>query len=101
MSPPSWVREQTRATRSLVKFLRDHDAEPNTDLTQCLAALEPSNATVAVLHAQRVKPHGMGGLTNWWPPVKFENEDPEYTTEVLYALVNNRCRLMSISFQSK
>ena len=67
----------------------------------CLAALEAFDLAGAVAHAQRVKPHGMGGLTDWWPPVKFENEDSEYTTEVLYALVNNWSRLMSLSFGTK
>ena len=67
----------------------------------CLLSLEQKNIGEAVDHARRVKPHGMGGLTDWWPPVMFQNEDAEYTTEVLHALVNNWCRLMSLSFEPK
>lgn len=101
MSQSSWIREQARATRALIKFLRDHDAEPDTELMQCLVALEESNVALAVGYAQRVKLHGMGGLTDWWPPVKFENENSEYTTEVLCALVNHWSRLTNLSFASK
>ena len=98
MPKSSWIREQTLATETLVKFIRDHDAEPDRELLACLNALKGGNIDVAVGHAKCVKPHGMGGLTDWWPPVKFANEEAGYVSAVLRALVNEWCRLLSLSF---
>ena len=98
MPQSSWIREQTLATEALVKFIRDHDAKPDLNLQACLIALRAGDIENAVSHAQRVKPHGMGGITDWWPPVKFENEENDYVSAVLQALVNEWCRLMSLSF---
>lgn len=95
----SWMPEQTRATRALVKFIYDHDGQPPPELLLCLASLEVSDIAGAVAHAGLVKPHGMGGITDWWPPVKFSSEDPDYVTAVLIALVNEWCRLMVLSFE--
>lgn len=85
-------------TEALVKFICDHDAKPDFNLQECLHALKSGNIETAVFHARQVKPHGMGGLTDWWPPVKYENEDESYVSSVLQALVNDWCRLMSLSF---
>lgn len=95
----SWIPEQTRATRALVKFIRDHDDQPPPELLLCLACLEASDVAGAVTHAQLVKPHGMGGVTDWWPPAKFPGEDPDYVISVLIGLVNEWCRLMALSFE--
>jgi hypothetical protein len=96
----TWLREQTRAARALVKFISDHQGQLDADLGFCLAALEAKNMEQAVHHARRVKPAGMGGITDWFPPVMFANENEEYVTEVLVALVNHWARLMSLSFKA-
>lgn len=100
MYEPTWLREQTRATRALIKFIRDHQGEPVADLLQSLAALEGKNVEQAVQHARRVKPAGMGGITDWFPPVMFADEDDEYVTEVLVSLVHHWAHLMSLSFKA-
>jgi hypothetical protein len=98
MAKSTWIREQISATEALVKFICDHDAKPELNLQKCLAALKDGDIDAAVSHAQHVKPHGMGGITDWWPPVKYDNEDEGYVSAVLQALVNEWCRLMSLSF---
>lgn len=99
MQNSSWIREQTLATAALVKFIRDHDSRPDLRLEACLIDLKAGDIASAVLHAKQVKPHGMGGITDWWPPAKFENEESDYVSAVLRALVNEWCRLMSLSFE--
>lgn len=96
----TWLQEQTQATRALVKFISDHQGQPVAELGSCLAALEGKNIEQAVYHARRVKPAGMGGITDWFPPVMFANENEEYVTEVLVALANHWARLMSLSFKA-
>ena len=100
MYESTWLHEQTRATRALLKFIRDHDSEPDADLVLCLVALEGKKVESAVQHARRVKPAGMDTITDWFPPVMFANEDDEYVTEVLVALVNRWSHLMSLSFKA-
>ena len=101
MSRSSWIAQQTVATRALVKFILDHGSQPDTNLQACLASLEAGDINNALVHAKLVKPHGMGGISDWWPPVKFDNENPEYVATLLEALVNNWCRLISLSFETE
>jgi hypothetical protein len=101
MTKNAWMREQAAAADALVKFIRDHGSEPDPELRACLDALQAKDIDAAVRHALRVKPHGMGGLTDWWPPVKYPNEDENYVHAVLRALVNEWCRLMALSFEGK
>jgi|SRR5471030_969063 len=99
MANTVWIREQILATEALLKFICDHDAMPDLNLQKCLDALRVADIDSAVSHAQLVKPHGMGGITDWWPPVKYDNEDERYVSSVLQALVNEWCRLMALSFK--
>jgi hypothetical protein len=85
----------------LVKFITDHGSQPSRELLACLSSLEKQDISSAVKSAKLVKPHGFGGLTDWWPPAKFENETPEYVATVLVALVNNWCHIMSLSFNTE
>jgi hypothetical protein len=101
MSRSPWIAQQTIATRALVKFIIDHGSQPDADLQACLASLEAGDISDALSHAKLVKPHGMGGISDWWPPVTFDNENPEYVATVLEALVNNWCRLISLSFETE
>jgi hypothetical protein len=48
-----------------------------------------------------VKPHGMGGITDWFPRPINEQETPEQNEHVLRALVNEWCRVISLSFEDR
>src|SRR5437868_8185573 len=48
-----------------------------------------------------VKPHGAGGLTDWFPQQIGENESAEYNEQVLLALTNEWCRAVSLSFEER
>lgn len=89
---------QIEATRALLKFIAEHNGGTHSDLENCLTALESDDIALAVAHAKMVKPHGMGGLTDWFPPVVFPNEDRGYVGTVLHALVNHWCHAISLSF---
>lgn len=101
MNKSQWIPAQIKATKALIKFIQDHDDEPDSDLVECLRSLEANDIDSAVKHAKLVKPHGMGGITDWWPPAKYENETSEYVTTVLFALVNHWCHQLSLSFNGK
>ena len=88
---------QIEATRALLKFLAEHNGGTHPELEMCMAALESDNVALALAHAKAVKPHGMGGLTEWFPPVVFASEDREYVSTVLHALVNHWCHAISLS----
>jgi hypothetical protein len=92
---------QLRATRALVKFIRDHNSEVDMDLLKCLEALEHTDISSAVKHAKMVKVAGMGGLTDWFPPVVFGHENEEYVWAELEALAYNWARLIALSFEGK
>jgi hypothetical protein len=91
-------RLQIPATRALIKFLTDHNGDVDPDLRDCLAALEVDDTALAVKHARNVKPHGMGSLTDWFPPAVYDHEDREYVSTVLNALVSYWCHTISLSF---
>jgi hypothetical protein len=92
------TRMQIDATRALIKFITEHRGDVDADLSKCLNALENGAIERAVEYAKMVKPHGMGGLTDWFPPVVYQNESKEYVATVLHALVNHWCHIISISF---
>ena len=98
MARSEFIREQLSITRALVKFIRDHGGTVDADLLACLGALERDDIDSAVRHARGVKPHGMGGVTDWWPTAIHESETPAYNAQVLRALTNEWCRMMSFSF---
>ena len=97
MSYSHRVQLQLEATRALIKFITEHNGEVDPDLEKCLSALEQSNSKLALEHAMLVKPHGMGGLTDWFPPVTYANETKEYVFTNLKALVNHWCHMISLS----
>jgi hypothetical protein len=45
-----------------------------------------------------VKPNGMGGITDWWPPAIHDSETSEYNASVLLALTNYWVYMMSLSY---
>jgi hypothetical protein len=90
---------QLRATRALVKFIRDHNSGVDEYLLKCLKALEKEDISSAVEYAQMVRVSGMGGITDWFPPVVFKHENEEYVWAELDALTYNWARLIALSFE--
>lgn len=97
----TYTQLQLRATRALIKFIEDHDGNISADLRSCLDALEEANVGVAVHHAKKVKPHGMGGITDWFPAPTRGYETEEYAEQVLFALTNEWCRVIALSFEER
>ena len=96
-----YLKFQLGATRALVKFIRDHKGDVDRDLAACLDKLESGNTGEAVRHARMVKPHGMGGLTDWVPRLVSDHESVEYNEQVLLALTNEWCRVISLSLEQR
>jgi len=92
---------QCTTTRALVKFIQDHNGSLDGDLLACLKELENENVQAAIRHAKMVKPHGMGGITDWFPPPLSKLESEEYNEQVLRALVNEWCRVISLSVEDR
>jgi hypothetical protein len=98
MSAKYETRLQIEATRALIKFITEHHGALDEDLNKCLLALESGETERAVEYAKLIKPYGMGSLTDWFPPVVYENETKEYVATVLNALVRHWCHMISLSF---
>ena len=96
-----YLQLQLSTTRALLKFIRDHNGNVDQDLLACLGELEGENIGAAIRHARSVKPHGMGGITDWFPAPINEQETPEYLEQVLRALTNEWCRVISLSFEDR
>ena len=94
-----YLKLQIASTKALVKFIQDHKGIADKDLLACLKELENKNIQAAIQHAKMVKPHGMGGITDWFPQPLNEQETNEYNDEVLRSLVNEWCRVISLSFE--
>jgi len=90
---------QISTSKALLKFIQDHNGHVDAELSECLRLLEADRTNEAISHARRVKPHGMGGITDWFPQQITRNETTQYNGEVLRALVNEWCRVISLSFE--
>jgi hypothetical protein len=101
MAKTDFIPEQLSATRSLIKFIKDHQGGVDEDLMACLKALERKDIDTAVRLALSVKPWGMCSLTDWCPPIVQPEESLEYNKIVLEALVTHWCNKMSRSFEKK
>jgi len=99
VKPSANIRSEIEATRALLKFYRDHEGGEPTVLLECLEGLESGDIDRAVAATLRVKPHGMGGLTDWYPPVTQPNESDDYLEVVLHALVDHWWTRMSWYFR--
>jgi len=76
-----------RSTKALVKCCEDHDgADRARPLRDVLSALEADDRLAATQAFKRIPFGGMGTFNDWIPPVKYENETPEYVDEVFVAL---------------
>ena len=92
---------QISTTKALLKFIQDHSGHVDADLSECLRLLESDKTQDAISHARRVKPHGMGGVTDWFPQEINQTETVEYNGQVLRALVNEWCRVISLSLEEQ
>lgn len=77
-----------RVTDALIKFIEDHQGSIDDDLIQCRISLNNGEKDSAIRFARKVKPHGMGGITDWWPTTIHENETSDQNEIILLALVN-------------
>ena len=93
---------QTPATRALLKFCRDHQRDETAlkPIQDCLACLEREDVSTALAHFQRVPLGGNGCFNDWWPPVAFPHETPEYVSVVFESLVTNWSLMMRLSLPS-
>ena len=97
----TYLSLQLSTTKALIKFVRDHNGHIDQDLAACLSEFEGGNVEKAIEHARLVRPHGMGGITDWFPRPISENETPEQNECLLRALVNEWCRVISLSFEDR
>jgi hypothetical protein len=93
---PSSVGSQTKATRAILKFCRDHKRDNCIEIIQsCLHALEIGDVKTAVENYRQIH-FGAYGFQDWFPPVVFEHEDGDYVWEVFRALCERWTRLMGM-----
>lgn len=92
------VDTRIRATMALVKFCEDHNfASANLRLLKdCATALEQGDIARARSINHELPTGGNGALNDWWPPVVFPHETPEYTWAVFEALVARWKLLMNL-----
>jgi len=82
-------------TRAVRKFVYEHDDDgvQMPVLNKLLALLEADDFRGASKLFKTIH-FGKDGFGDWFPPVKFPNEDPEYAQVVFAALVERWYRLM-------
>lgn len=95
----TYVGDQLRATKALVKFCDDHHNETASlaDIRLCQESLEDSDIEAAAEYYLRVPLGGNGCFNDWWPPVVFEHETEDYVSAVFEALVTQWSLMMKLS----
>ncbi len=93
------IHSQQRATRALIKFCEDHGDSGQwvKELSSCLKALNRGDIKTAVDSYQKIPLGGMGCFNDWFPPVVFTHETPEYVQAVFEALTTQWSLLMKLS----
>lgn len=86
---------QLQRARALVKFIRDHRSTPPENMEASIRALEKGDTDSAIRYAKQIKMYGMGGVTDWFPPVVNDQETIEYNEAVLIALIGEWGRAIS------
>jgi len=81
-----------QAGNALVKFCEDHQ-RPYPALNVCVSALEAGDFRASVVAFKKIPFGGNGCFGDWFPPVVFENETPEYVQGVFEALTERFYRL--------
>ena len=82
-----------QSTKALAKFVREHEGLQSPVLSQILSLLETDDFEGAVKMFKKIH-FGAYGFTDWFPPVVFPNEDPDYVQAVFESLVERWARLM-------
>ena len=96
------IEEQLAATNALIHFLETHgNYGISQPLLDCRESLEGRDIKAALKSAHGVKPFGMGGITDSYPPVTCDHETPEYVRVVQDALVRNWMFWMSAAEHEK
>lgn len=80
-------------TRAMRKFVQEHEGVQTPVLDKILASLEADDFKAASKLFKTIH-FGAYGFGDWFPPVKFANEDQEYVQVVFEALVERWHRLM-------
>ena len=80
-------------TKAVRKFVHEHDGVQVPVLDKILASLEADDFKAASNLFKTIH-FGAYGFGDWFPPVKFANEEPEYVQVVFEALVERWHRLM-------
>jgi hypothetical protein len=90
-----------RANTALLKFCRDHNAPESglVEVQSCLGALQQQDIGLAMRHFRAVPLGGMGSFGDWFPPVVFQHEDPDYVWTVFEALTERWYRLMTSAYK--
>jgi hypothetical protein len=83
-------------TRAVRKFAHEHGGIPMPVLDSILASLE-ADVWKAASKLFKTIHFGAHGFGDWFPPVKFANEDPEYVQVVWESLVERWHRLMKMA----
>lgn len=94
-----YLPEQTRATRALLKFCRDHRYESRwiENIASCLLHLESSRVAEAYTEYASVPLGGNGCFNDWYPPVVFAHENEEFVATEFEALCANWSLIMKLA----
>jgi hypothetical protein len=76
------------------------DSRSLATLRECLSALEAGDAKRAAAANHRLPTGRMGCFDDWFPPVVFPHETPDYVGGVFEALVTNWKVLMRLLDES-
>jgi hypothetical protein len=89
VKPPAFGNlSQVRATKTLLKFCRDHHHTPFFigKLEECVAALEKKDKESVFAIVELLSRADIGSYLDWYPDVINENEDPDYVESVWWSL---------------
>jgi hypothetical protein len=91
MKPMFGTPGQIKATKTLLKFCREHDHTPFwiSQLEKCLKHLEENDQQNFFQAFKPFTHAGMGCFTDWYPPRVFAHEDDEYLETLFWALVDH------------
>ena len=85
------VQQQLQASSALLKFCVEHNYSSSwlENIRRCIESLEEGDIPIAVGNYTAVPLGGNGCFNDWWPPVVYEHETPEYVGSVFEALVSH------------
>lgn len=85
-----------RAALALQKFCRDHQYPEGglTQLNKCVNPLKADDFKSAVNYFKAIPLGGNGCFNDWFPPVVYDHETPDYVWVVFDSLLERTVRLM-------